>query len=339
MLRPYLAVPHFGKSTIRKPGIMQSYLKTRPVWMQLLLFIGMAMGIFMIFSLIGMSILSAMTGISMFDVSDTSKWNSANPKMLTYVRGLLLLQFFGLFVIPTLLFAYFSDPKPLHYIGLKKPIKPIFWVLGIASLIIAIPLVEYTGLINRQVHFGGLQKWMQSMEDEAVKQIKFMLANHTMSELITNIIFISVFAGIGEELFFRGVLQRLLIKAFKNPWAGIIVTAFLFSALHLQFFGFIPRFLLGILLGAVYWYSGSLVTAIIAHFAYDAFFITWAYFQPQIIDETESAVAKGPAQMILALVSAGLVALLVWVMKKNSSITYNEVYKNDDIPKHQDLSF
>ena len=166
-----------------------------------------------------------------------------------------------------------------------------------------------------------------------------MLGKRTISELVTNIIFISLFAGIGEELFFRGVLQRLFIKAFKNPWAGIIVTAFLFSALHVQFFGFIPRFLLGILLGATYWYSGSLLVAIVAHFFYDAFFITWAYFQPQIIDDTSSTITEGTLQVVLALVSAALVALLVWVMKKNSTITYNEVYKNDHIPKHEDLSF
>jgi membrane protease YdiL (CAAX protease family) len=317
---------------------MQSYLKTRPVWIQLLLFVGMAMGILMIFSLIGMSILSSMTGINMFDVSDTSKWN-ANPKMLTYVRGMLLLQFFGLFVIPSLLFAYFSDPKPLRYLGLTKPVKPIYWILGIASLLIAIPLVEYTGLLNRQVNFGGLQQWMQSMEDEAMQQIKFMLGKHTISELVTNIIFISLFAGIGEELFFRGVLQRLFIKAFKNPWMGIIVTAFLFSALHVQFFGFIPRFLLGILLGAVYWYSGSLLTAIVAHFLYDAFFIVWAYFQPQIIEDTQGTIANGSMQIMLALISTVLVLLIIWLMKKNSTISYTGVYKNDDVPTHQDLSF
>lgn len=274
----------------------------------------------------------------MFDVVDISKW-STNPKMLTYVRGMLLLQFLGLFLIPSLLFGYFSDPKPLQYIGIKKPVKSVYWILGISSLIIAIPLVEYTGLINRQVNFGGLQKWMQSMEDEALQQIKFMLGKRTISELITNIIFISLFAGIGEELFFRGVLQRLFIKAFKNPWAGIIVTAFLFSALHVQFFGFIPRFLLGILLGAMYWYSGSLLVAIVAHFFYDAFFITWAYFQPQIIDDTTSTITQGTLQIVLALGSAALVAVLVWIMKKNSTITYNEVYKNDHIPKHEDLSF
>ena len=317
---------------------MQSYLKTRPAGIQLLLFIGMAVGIFTIFSGIGMSILSSMTGISMFEVSDISKWK-ANPKMLTYVRGMLLIQFLGLFLIPSLLFAYFSDPRPLPYIGIKQPLKPIYWLLGIASLLVAIPLVEYTGLINRQVHFGSAQSWMQRMEQEAMQQIKFMLGKQTIGELITNLVFIAGFAGVGEELFFRGVLQRLFIKAFKNPWAGILVTAFLFSALHVQFFGFIPRFLLGILLGAVYWYSGSLLTAIVAHFIYDAFFITVAYFQPQIIDDTNSVMFNGSSQIVLAIVSTALVVFIVWLMKKNSTITYDEVYRNDEIPKHQDLSF
>src|SRR6187431_1694802 len=106
---------------------MQSYLKTRPVVIQLLLFIGMAVGIFTIFSAIGMSILSSITGISIFDVSNIAKW-SANPKMIVYVRGMLLVQFLGLFLIPSLLFAYFSDPNPLQYIGINKPVKPIYWI-------------------------------------------------------------------------------------------------------------------------------------------------------------------------------------------------------------------
>jgi membrane protease YdiL (CAAX protease family) len=298
----------------------------------------MAVGIFTIFSAIGMSILSGMTGISMFDVGDLSKWK-ANPKMLTYVRGMLLVQFLGLFLIPSLLFAYFSDPRPLQYIGIKKPINPIYWILGIASLLVAIPLVEYTGLINRQVNFGSAQNWMQRMEDEAMQQIKFMLGKQTVTELVTNVVFIALFAGIGEELFFRGVLQRLFIKVFKNPWAGILLTAFLFSALHVQFFGFIPRFLLGILLGAVYWYSGSLLAAMVAHFIYDAFFIVLAYFQPQIIDDTEGSMFNGTLPITMALISAALVVLIVWVMKRNSTITYNEVYKTDEVPKHQDFSF
>src|SRR5438270_526741 len=103
--------------------------------------------------------------------------------------------------------------------------RQIYWLLGIAGMLIAIPLVEYTGVLNQQMFFGGeTQKWIKSMEEEAAKQIQFMLSHHTPKELILNLIFISLFAGIGEELFFRGVLQRLLIRMFKNAWAGIVLT-------------------------------------------------------------------------------------------------------------------
>jgi len=314
---------------------MQSYLKSRPVFIQLIIFIGIAVGIFTFFSIIGTMILSSLTGINMFDVADTSKWN-ANPKMIIFIRGMLILQFLGLFVIPSILF---SLPRPFDYLKLKQPIKPIYWILGIVSLIVAIPLVEYTGLLNRQINFGPLQQWVQSMEDDAMEQIKFMLGKRNTSELVMNIIFISLFAGIGEELFFRGVLQRLFIKATKKPWAGIIITAFFFSAMHLQFFGFIPRFLMGILLGTVYWYSGSLIVTMAAHFFYDALIIVLAYFNPEMLENNEVAMFSGLSLIFTTLISAALVGLCIWFMKKNSTVTYDGVYRNDEIPKHQDLSF
>ena len=160
-----------------------------------------------------------------------------------------------------------------------------------------------------------------------------------MPLVLINIIFISVFAGIGEELLFRGVLQRLFIKATKNPWIGIIITAFFFSAMHLQFFGFIPRFLMGILLGAVYWYSGSLIVTMVAHFFYDALIIILVYFNPQMLENNEATMFEGSSLLITTVISAALVGLMIWFMKKNSVVTYDDVYRNDDIPKHQDLSF
>lgn len=291
----------------------------------------MAFGIFTVLSLISISILSKITGISAFEISNIANWNNNNPGIIVYVRGMLLMQFLGLFVIPSLLFAYFSDPQPMSYIGLKPPIKSIYWVLGVMVMFLAIPLVEYTGILNRQVHFGpSLQSWMQSMEDEAAQQIKFMLSDHSIGNLILNVIFIALFAGIGEELFFRSILQRLLIRVTKNPWAGIIIAAFLFSFFHFQFFGFVPRFLLGILLGAIYWYSGSIWPAMLAHFAYDGFFIVLAYFRPQIMNDTNATLFDTTSAMALsALVSAIIVMALVWLMKRHSSISYAETYKND----------
>src|SRR5207237_3316846 len=127
--------------------------------------------------------------------------------------------------------------------------------------------------------------WMKSMQEEAAMQIKFMLQNHTPVELVKNLVFISLFAGIGEEFFFRGVLQRIFIRWTQNPWMGIVLTAAIFSGIHFQFYGFFPRFALGILLGVIYWYSGSLWTAILAHFLYDASVIVFLYINPQMIND------------------------------------------------------
>ena len=72
---------------------MQTYLKTKPVWMQLLLFLGMAFGLFVIATLIGISVLSKMTGISVFELQDSANWDLSNPAMMTFMRGMILLQF------------------------------------------------------------------------------------------------------------------------------------------------------------------------------------------------------------------------------------------------------
>ncbi|MER3463594.1 MAG: hypothetical protein C4329_03380 [Chitinophagaceae bacterium] len=301
----------------------------------------MAFGIFMVLSLIGTVILSSMTGMGLLQLSDPTKWNMNNPKMMLFIRGMLVLQFLGLFLIPTLLFGYFSDPKPRTYLGLKAPSKSIYWILAIVVMLVAIPAVEYTGLLNRDIQLSSAtRKWMEGMEKQAQATIQFMLNERTPANLIQNLIFIALFAGIGEELFFRGVLQRLFIRAFKNPWMGIVVAAFLFSFFHFQFLGFVPRFLLGILLGAIYWYSGSIWPAIIAHFFYDGLFIVLAYLNPAMVNDENATLMKPSAMAIAAIFSTVLVFVLIAIMKRNSTTSYEEVYAGDKPQLNdQDLSF
>jgi uncharacterized protein len=319
---------------------MQTYLKTKPVWIQLLLFIGMAFGLFMILTLIGTVILSKVTGVNILEVRDIDKWNPNDARMIHFIRGLLLIQFLGLFLIPSLLFAYFSDPKPFHYLGLKQPQKNIYWILAIVAMFVAIPAVEYIGVLNQKMNFGSAnQKWMKGMEEEAAKQIQFMLSKHTLGELVTNLVFISLFAGIGEEIFFRGILQRMFIRAFKNPWMGIVFTAAIFSAFHFQFFGFFPRLALGIVLGAIYWYSGSLWAAISAHFIYDGFIIVLVYFNPSMIKNPDQSMMNPHSLLPLAVISLGLTLLLLWQMKKHSSASYPEVYSADKPSELDKFSF
>ena len=321
---------------------MQTYLKTKPVWMQMLMFLGMAFGLFMIAMLIGVGILSKFTGVSILDLQDSENWDLTNPKMITFMRGMILLQFLFLFSIPALLFSYFSDPQPMQYLGLKAPHSSIYWVLGILLIIVSYPLVEYVGYLNQKIPVGGnAEKWMKGMEEDATRQIRFMLRDRTPAELAKNLVFIALFAGIGEELFFRGILQRLFVRVTKNPWAGIIITAIIFSSIHFQFYGFFPRLLLGILLGAIYWHSGSLWVAIVAHFLYDAAIIVLVYFNPHMLENTEATLIKGQE---IALVSGALVSLIVTfvilrVMQKKSVTRFEEIYSDDFPKKEDDFSF
>ena len=318
------------KSKTRSFIFMSYFKKTHP-FLQLLIFAGIAVGCFMILGFIGTIVLAKITGLDLMVLSDPDKWDYSNPALLTFTRGLLVLQFFGLFVIPVFLFARLSDSKPGEWLGLK-PANPLYFILGIIVLLVALPLVDWSGTINHQLipETTSVGKWMKASEESAAKQIEFMLKRHTLQDLLLNLVLVAVFAGVGEELFFRGVLQRLFIKIFKNAWVGILVTAFIFSAIHFQFYGFIPRFILGILLGLIYWYSGSLWPAIIAHFAYDAFAIIMIYFNPALAEKDSVSISLGN-QSVMAAISAALVIAIVIAMKKRSTTSYSTVYARDDI--------
>ena len=314
---------------------MQTYLKTKPAWRQLLLFLGIAAASFLLASLAGVFILSKITGIELLKLQDSKSWDMANPAFITFIRGMILIQFLFLFTLPSFLFSLLSDRKPLQYLGLKAPSNGIYWLLGVLLILVAYPFVEYLGYINQKIPVGDqTERWMKGMEEEAARQIKFMLQKRNPVELLKNLLFISVFAGIGEELFFRGILQRLLIRVTKNPWMGIILTAAIFSGIHFQFYGFLPRLLLGVLLGAIYWYSGSLWVAILAHFLYDAAIILLVYFNPQMLETPDATLLQGQQWQLLvsAMISGAITAFVLSQMQKKSIASWEAVY-NDDFPK------
>lgn len=317
---------------------MQTYLKTKPVWTQFFLFMGMAMASFVIASTAGIFILSKMTGLGLEVLRDSKSWNLSDPRMLTYLRGMILIQFLFLFTLPSLLFAYFSDRQPAQYLGLKPPSNAVYWAWGVVLMAVSFPFVEYLGYINQKIPVSqSTQTWMKGLEEEAARQIGFLLKGRTPWDLVKNLVFVALFAGVGEELLFRGVLQRMLIRATRSPWTGIILAAALFSAFHFQFYGFLPRLFLGVLLGAIYWYSGSLWVSILVHFLYDGFIITYLYFDPQPLQNPEESLIKanGIGLLIGAMVSLALAFVILHQMQKKSVADFDAVYA-DEFPKQTD---
>ncbi|MBC7873906.1 MAG: CPBP family intramembrane metalloprotease [Ferruginibacter sp.] len=310
---------------------MKGVLKGKPAGIQFLILISIALGSFFILGLLGTVLLSNLTGMGIMTMSDSSKWNYTDGRLLTVIRGMQLIQFICLFVVPSFLCAWVFSTDSKKYLGLKKPSRIGYFAAAVVLMILALPLVNFLGELNSNVRFPpGIEKWMKAQEEEAAKSIKVLLSRHTLKDLFLNIIFIAGMAAVGEELLFRGVIQRLLTRLFKSPWAGIIVSAFLFSAMHVQFYGFLPRLMLGILLGLVYWYSGSLWTAILGHFVYDALLIVLVYFYPVMLNDNSPV--KLSALAMAGATSLVLVAVLVRWMRKRTTTRYPEVYAEDAIP-------
>src|SRR6476469_5442252 len=205
-----------AKVHIRNGVVMQTYLKTRSVGMQSLIFISLvASGLLIFVAMLGTWIAVKSTGLSLFQISDVANWDTADPRFLLFLRLMLVMQFLGLFLVPVLVFAYLSDPQPAKYLGFRKT-EPLFLALGVLAIIAAIPLVEYLGFLNQKIVFPhAVAGWMKTTEKEAEQQIGMLLQKHTVSNLILNVVLVAGFAAIGEELFFRGVLQRLFIWGFK----------------------------------------------------------------------------------------------------------------------------
>ncbi len=310
---------------------MRGMLKSKSPGTQILLVISMALvGVFII-GMIGTLILAPITGMSLIQLSQPAKWNYNDPAVITAIRGMQLIQFISLFVFPVWICSRLFSTNGNEYLGLRKPPEFSFYLIAVLAMIVALPLVNWLGELNRSIRFPpDIEQWFKIKEENAAKMIQALLQRHTIKDLLLNIIFIAALAAIGEELLFRGLLQRLFIKFFKNHWIGIIVSAILFSALHMQFYGFFPRLALGILLGLIYWYSGSLWVAILAHFVYDAALIILAYNMPEMIKD-ESTVEMGNMYALGSLSLVLIVLAVVW-MKKKSHVTYEQVYADDKVP-------
>ena len=124
---------------------------------------------------------------------------------------------------------------------------------------------------------SGVEQWMRDMETQLMELTVFLTDFQSIPELLTGILVIGVFAGVGEELFFRGLIQPKMQVYFRSPHWGIWVTAFIFSAIHAQFFGFFPRLFLGALFGYLYHYTGSLFYPILGHILNNALTLLLIY--------------------------------------------------------------
>ena len=175
---------------------------------------------------------------------------------------------------------------------------------------------------------SGFEEWAMTKEEEMRVITLYLTDFANVGEFLAGLLVIGLLAGIGEEYLFRGVLQPKLHRYTGNPHAGIWLAAIIFSAIHFQFYGFLPRMMLGALFGYLYYYSGSLVYPIIAHILNNAFTVAAVYLNKLGAVEFEIA---APSQIEWYYVIAGLILFVICFMAFVR--TEKNTYKNGGVAK------
>jgi uncharacterized protein len=190
-------------------------------------------------------------------------------------------------------------------------------ILGIALLLFSIPLVQYSYAINKAL---PLADWMRSMESQTAEAIKGLLIMDSPLEFIGNLLVIAILPALGEELVFRGILQPQLQKITESPWSAILITALIFSAIHMQFEGFLPRFLLGVVLGWLYWQTRNLWVPILAHLFNNGVQVFGIYLFKSGITELDIEKDVDVPWYFAALALLGMLGIGYLLMKKTPSL-------------------
>ncbi|WP_207511494.1 CPBP family intramembrane glutamic endopeptidase [Longitalea luteola] len=298
---------------------MRGHLRIKSPLSQLGIFVGLFCSAYLLIGVLSLVIYTT-NGISITSL-DTVNWK--DPHIMSVTKWVQALSSILLFILPAYLYARITFTGNYGYfLGFRRAEKANMYILAVVGILLAMPFVFWLGKLNEAI---PLPEALTKMEQQAAQQMAaFLKVNNTL-DIVVNVFIIALLPAIGEELCFRGALQRILIHASRNAWVGIIITAILFSSLHLQFMGFLPRMFLGIVLGAFYWYSGSIYTSMIAHFVNNAVQVIAASYAPKYID-------KNPETPVLAAIASGIVVwAILWYFNKQSTVTYSKEYNTDEL--------
>lgn len=236
------------------------------------------------------------------------------------MRIITVLQDVVAFIAPALLTALMvtRQPSTLLCIDHRPPLNPT--LIGICTLLCSIPAMNYVIWLNTNFPLpANLHDALMAMEENANAAIESLMGEHTVANLIMSVLIVGIFAGLSEEILFRGGLQRLLVTGGVNHHLAIWSTAFFFSLLHMQFFGFVPRMLLGAFFGYMLFWTGSLWVPIILHALNNTVYVVaeWLNYG----SENKSAIDSigSGSDIVLVVISAVLTVVGIKIIRRISN--------------------
>lgn len=252
---------------------------------------------------------------SMTDLSD--------PTSLAVLKYFQTVQSVGMFILPPLILAYLFQGSVSRYLYLNRSFPSSTFLLVVLLMFVMSPVINFLGEWNANMSLpswmSGLEEWMRRSEDQATEITEAFLNVKTFPGLAFNLFMVAFLPAVGEELLFRGVIQKIFTRMTKSAHFGIWISAILFSAMHMQFYGFVPRVLLGALFGYLLVWSGSMWLPIIGHFLNNSIAVIGMFMinQGWISDKVEEY-GSTENSYYAAILSLLVVVFLLWQIKKQN---------------------
>jgi uncharacterized protein len=238
-------------------------INKRPLFAQALIFFGTSVLCLSVFGGFSQLLLNRIIGAD--NVAAFMQNPMQNLPFMNAFKWTQLVSSIGMFGISALMFSFLKTKNGFTYLQLTKVPKLQQISLVVPIVIFSLPIIAFVYYYNQQINFGSMNKIVHDLENQNASITKAFLSSTTILGLAFNLLIVAIVPGIVEEIFFRGVLQKLLNEGFKNKHVAITISAVLFSAMHMEFLGFIPRFLMGLMLGYLFDWSKNIWVNITAH--------------------------------------------------------------------------
>ena len=259
---------------------------------------------------------------SMLSLTNINDLN--NPESLRILKYFQVVQSIGVFIIPPFILGWLFYGNSVEYLSLNKSVNFASVLLVLLLSFAASPFIYFIGEMNANMQLpdwlSGVENWMKNAEGNAAELTEAFLKVDNLGGLLFNVFMVAFLPAIGEELLFRGVLQRIFTNWTKNIHWGIWITAILFSAMHMQFYGFVPRMFLGVLFGYLLVWSGSMWLPIIAHFINNAVAVIGMYLiDKKLLTPDIEEIGTTSDSYYMAVISVVLITVFMLMIKRQNS--------------------
>lgn len=295
------------------------------------------LGIFLGLTGVGMVLAVILTGVLWSVMThrpllamDSEMTNPAYYTAMMVIQGVTTL---ALFFLPVIFYAKICYHNSSKFMGTNTTIswKQVIWV--VVLLILVFPVGGALAELNRIIPIPkDWAVYFQQKEDARKVQESIFININTFPKYLLSMLIIAILPAIFEEFFFRAGMQNLFTRWFGGPVAAILLTSVIFSLVHLSYYGFLVRFALGVVLGLIYYYSGSIWLSVLLHFLFNGIQVS-AMYSAKTTDyvKTKDLEENFP---LWAGAIALVVLIIVVIQFKKESIKVQEkfVYKEPDDP-------